>query len=580
MQSTLKIDTYSFDANGKNALSVAEPKSKNWPVVYLINNDRELYIGETQNAVARMQQHLENPARNGLNNFNIIVDDEFNKSAILDIEQSLIQLCGADHKYKLQNMNGGQSFKHDYYQREKYLNKLDDIWLRLKNMNLVNRDISDIRNDNLFKYSPYNSLTAEQANVCNDIIKDATSKLMNDQEGTAVINGGAGTGKTIVLINLLYRLVSAGNININQSEDDEDLSEYMNIVMAIQNLLAACNGRELKIAYVCPMTSLRATMKKVFQQTGNGLKGKMVVGPYEVFDGGDKFDIVLVDEAHRLSQRKNLANYGDFDRHARDIGMDPNEATQLDMIVARSKYRILVYDANQTVKGADLTNEQFERAIGGGPVRRYRLQTQMRCAGGEQFTDYIDEIFACRQAEMLEFDPVKYDFKIFDDVDRMVNAIKAKDEAIGLCRCAAGYAWKWVSKRHISKGFDYINGNHLQDIHIQGHDYVWNMTNEEFILSPGAVNQIGCIHTLQGYDLNYVGLIFGEEIDYDPNTNQIIVDRNRFYDSKVKSGVSDDVLKRYIINSYKVMMTRGIKGCYVYVCNDNLREYLRRFIEE
>ena len=104
------------------------------------------------------------------------------------------------------------------------------------------------------------------------------------------------------------------------------------------------------------------------------------------------------------------------------------------------------------------------------------------------------------------------------------------------------------------------------------------MSNQEWILREGAVNEIGCVHTTQGYDLNYVAVIFGHEIDYDDESDSIVIDRNKFFDSKVKDGVDDDTLKQYIVNSYKVMMTRGIKGCYVYACNPRLQNYLKRFI--
>ena len=574
----MHISTFPFSKAGRDVLTSTEAKATDWPVVYLINNDKELYIGETQNAAVRFEQHLINPLRKGLKTISIVFDSEFNKSAILDVEQHLIQLCTADHKFKLQNVQPGQSIKHDYYQREKYLNKIDDIWQELKKRKLVQFDIDDLRNSNLFKYSPYNTLTLEQAGVCKEIIDDACARLDRGEEGTAIINGGAGTGKTIVLINLLYRFVSAMKIKVDPSEEDEDLKDYTDIVMKIQRALKHNHGKPFKIAYICPMTSLRKTMKTVFSLTGNGLKGSMVMGPYDLFDGGEKFDFVLVDEAHRLSQRKNLTSYGPFDEHAKEIGKSKYEATQLDMIVARSKYRVLVYDKEQTVKGSDISDAQFEKAIKDAHVLRCSLRTQMRCKGGERFTDYLDAIFSCRQDKKLDFDPAEYDFRLFDDVERMVSAIKTNDKAMGLCRCAAGYAWEWVSKPYIRKGYDYIVSHSLQDIHIDGHSYVWNMTNEEFILSKNAVNEIGCIHTLQGYDLNYVGLIFGEEIDYDPVSNGITIDKSRFYDKKVKADVDESTLKRYIINSYKVMMSRGIKGCYVYACKPRLREYLGRFI--
>ena len=103
------------------------------------------------------------------------------------------------------------------------------------------------------------------------------------------------------------------------------------------------------------------------------------------------------------------------------------------------------------------------------------------------------------------------------------------------------------------------------------------MSNEEWILRENSINEIGCIHTTQGYDLNYVGVIFGYEIDYDERTRSITIDRDLFFDKNVKNGTDDVTLKEYIINAYKVMMMRGIKGCYVYACNPGLAKYLRQF---
>ena len=104
------------------------------------------------------------------------------------------------------------------------------------------------------------------------------------------------------------------------------------------------------------------------------------------------------------------------------------------------------------------------------------------------------------------------------------------------------------------------------------------MNNIEWILRPNSIDEIGCIHTTQGYDLNYVGVIFGKEIDYNKETNEIIIDPSNHFDSNVQRGTTPEELKQYLINSYKVMMSRGIKGCYVYVCNPSLKEYLSKFI--
>ena len=104
------------------------------------------------------------------------------------------------------------------------------------------------------------------------------------------------------------------------------------------------------------------------------------------------------------------------------------------------------------------------------------------------------------------------------------------------------------------------------------------MDDNRWILN-GSPEEIGCIHTTQGYDLNRVGVIIGPEIDYDPKNDEIVIYRDKFYDTKVKEGTSDADLKKYIINAYKVMMARGIQGCYVHACNPNMQAYLSRFID-
>ena len=152
----------------------------------------------------------------------------------------------------------------------------------------------------------------------------------------------------------------------------------------------------------------------------------------------------------------------------------------------------------------------------------------------------------------------------------MVDDIKDLNEKHGLCRNVAGYAWKWITKKD-KKAYDIVIGDNK---------YRWNSTYDNWITTPNAVNEIGCIHTVQGYDLNYLGVIIGEDIKYDPVTRQIYADKNNYFDQQGKSGVAEDpvALREYLTNIYLTLMTRGIKGTYVYVCDSALREYLSRFI--
>lgn len=546
-----------------------------WPVVYLIYNEGEAYIGETCSLINRFSQHLSNPVRGRLRFISIIIDDEFNKSATLDIEQSLIQLFGAEGRYSLQNLNSGQSVKHDYYQREMYVNKLPTIWRELQVKGVVSKDYLELRNSPMFKFSPYMSLTQEQNEVCLDLLSDLLKKLSTNTSGTAIVHGSAGTGKTILAINLMFMLSTLSRASRDPSRVTIGFSDEQLIVHELCEFLKD-NG-EIRMALVVPMASLRKTLKFVFKKTRNGLKGSMVIGPSDVVsqylkNGGKPFDVLLVDESHRLSCRRNITNYSSFDSTCRNLGMDPQNSSQLDWIMRCSKYRILFYDSDQTIKGSDISQSQFDRSISPEHLDLW-LTTQLRCKAGDEYLHYLDRVFKCRQASMESI--VDYDLRMFDDVGEMVSQIRSLDCEMGLCRNVAGYSWPWKTK---GLDQDEIKERGIYDIDIEGQKYVWNMSNVEWILRKDSVNEIGCIHSIQGYDLNYVGVIFGREIDYDCRSNNIVVDLSKFYDVKVKSGVGLDRVREFIINSYKVMMTRGIRGCYVYACNSGMREYLQRFI--
>ena len=569
------IKTFKFDRNSLSEVK-EQPHGSDWPVVYLISNSKSIYIGETSSAYSRMEQHLNNPDRSSLKEIHILFDNEFNKSAILDIEQSLIQLVSADDKLEVLNKNGGQSQKHNYYQREKYQAKISSIWSKLQNMQLASKCYDDILNSDLFKFSPYNTLTAEQSIACYSALDDAMDKLRDGLKGAFVLHGAAGTGKSVVLVNIINRLVNATAIDMDETDDDEALSPYLRIRRRIADYVE--EHGQLKVALVMPMASIRKTLQTVSRKTKHGLKASMVIGPTDV--AHEEYDILLVDEAHRLPQYKNISWMGTYKDTTKAIfgeNAKPEDYTTLDWILNRSKYTILVFDGAQTIKGSDISQDQFVEAFNREQVsvNNHWLRSQMRCKGGQNYIDYLSDIFNCKE-DLQKKEILNYDFKLFDHIDDLIQAIKSKNKEVGLSRIVAGYSWKWKSKRHHS--VEEIKRLNLEDITIEGHKYIWNMDNIEWILRPNSIDEIGCIHTTQGYDLNYVGVIFGEEIDYDKETNQIIIDPSKHFDSNVQRGVTPEELKDYLINSYKVMMSRGIKGCYVYACNTTLKEYLSNLI--
>ena len=583
-----EIKHFDFNDSGLTLLKKHD-KGVNWPVVYLIHDDENLYIGETTSAAVRMSQHLKNNEKKKLKGIEIVFDGRYNKSVILDYEQRLIKYCAADGKFKrIINKNKGQQAIHDYYQREEYRGQFRVLWKELINKNLAKNSLDIIENDNIFKFSPYNALTGEQNEVSVSIINDIIDTFEKGANGVNLVNGCAGTGKTVLAISIINSLINAINIDDNlldtkaeNFEDDIDENKRGTLLRLKKHISLNRGGKAFKIGFVFPMPGIRSTVKKVFKECGNGLVGEMVIGPTDVVK--EKYDILFVDESHRLSKRKNLTGYKSFDDTCRGLGLDPHEANQLDWIMKSAKHVVLFYDQTQTVKSSDLTHEEYKNTLSKYvyEIHKYKLETQMRCQGGDTYIKYVKDVMSCLRNKREKIE--NYDFIIFDDVNTLIESIRKKDDEMGLCKTVAGFSWDWKTKPNKKPKDDmqYYNSlvqNGEYDISIEGNKYIWNLTNDSWMTRQDSHNTIGCIHTTQGYDMNYAGVIFGKEIDYDFETNSLVVNLNEYKDSKVKAATDEETLKELIINTYTTILARGIKGCYVYACNSNMQKYLKEFI--
>ncbi len=502
---------------------------KNWPAVYVIENTREVYIGQSINTYSRSKQHLENSERRKLNKIHVISDEEFNVSAALDIESWLIQYIVADGKYSVQNGNGGLK-NHNYFDKVKYKTKFETVWNSLREMGIVQNTLAHLRNTDLFKYSPYKTLTEDQMQVAKAVVKDIKAGIAT----TFIISGKPGTGKTILATYLCKY--------IQEKEETKDL----------------------KVGLVVPMASLRVTIGKVFSKI-KGLKSSMVIGPNDVVK--DKYDLLIVDEAHRLQRRKGIMGYGNFDKVSSFLGLQ-KKSTQLEWVMRSSKYQIFFYDENQSIKPADVRPEDFRVLT----AKKYELKTQMRVEAGQEFIEFVEDLFSDKIPKKTTFD--NYDFRIFDNINLMREAIKQKDKEHKLARVVSGYAWPWhTNPTNTNRTQDY-------DIEIEGLRLVWNSTGRDWVNSPNAINEVGCIHTVQGYDLNFVGVIVGPELSYDPDIKRLKVDRTKYFDTNGRNGITDpNELERYIINIYKTLLTRGILGTYMYIVDPNLRKYIKDKVE-
>ncbi len=561
MEAKFEISEYPFNADLESAIIENHREFLAWPLVYLLRNDRvlEAYIGETTDVINRLKAHSKNAQKQKNSEVHLILSKYFNKSATLDLESNLIRYLHADGKFKLQNGNLGLT-NHSYHQRELYWDIFQGIWDQLRGMGIARHSLEYIDNSDLFKYSPYKTLSAEQLLGMKTILQcllDSTAK-------TTLIHGGAGTGKTILAL-FIFKLLKTDLSNFNLSDFGDDHQELIELIHEVKSLY----GENMEMALVIPMSSFRTTISKVFKNI-SGLSPNMVIGPAEL--ASKKYDLVIVDEAHRLRRRVNLGSYFNaFDKASEKLGFDKEVNTELDWVLKQSQKSLLFYDRFQTIKPSDVARTQFEELEHSKGTRMEVLKNQFRSKGGNDFVSFIYDLLDGNSAKLKRFQHPHFELKLFEDLQEMQEAIREQERVHQLSRLVAGYAWEWVSKKNPSQN----------DIVIGNVELKWNSKNIDWVNSANAMNEVGCIHTTQGYDLNYVGVIIGPELDYDPVSRTLIVYPERYKDKAGKNTIKDvQILKDYILNIYKTIILRGIRGSYIYACNPHLREYLSQFMDK
>lgn len=549
------------------------PQFVNWPVVYLIEDGADIYVGETGNAERRMRQHLKSEKKQHLREVRVVLDDRFNASACLDLESFLIRLLDGDGRYKLLNLNEGVT-NQAYYQRSEYNETFKEIFDELRDLGYFQRTIPQIENSDLFKLSPYKALNTEQGIAVLDIVEGLVEDLQSRTRTLSAVQGDPGTGKTIVGIYLMKLLRDLAEFD---PKDDVD-GDSMFSDLFIEGNRELFQG--LRIGLVVPQKSLRKSITKVFRKAP-ALRGAQVLTPYEVADAEEDFDVIVVDEAHRLTQRGAQSHgtltgrYGEITR--RLFGEDDDYSiNQLDWIRKRAQHTILLLDTAQSVRPIDIEPEVFERVITEtrDQKRLYPLDTQMRVKGGKEYLEFAREVISDDPPTQMP-DLGDYEFELFDDLGAMHDRIRERDAEYGLARLVAGYAWKWRSKNK--------SGEH--DIELDGVALDWNVSDVDWIASKTSLEEVGSIHTVQGYDLNYAGVIVGGDLRIDPNTGKLVADRENYFDTKGKSNnsmrgqaTSDEDLLRYITNVYRVLLTRGMRGTYLYITDTKLRARLRAML--
>lgn len=513
-------------------------------VTYMLSNDKDFYVGETSNLFERSKQHAQGKKAYKFEKTYVIHSDYFNKSAVYDIESKLINFIYADGKYNLVNLKLNQK-GHEYYRKEDYNEDLfSDIWQELLDRGVVNKTLFDIENSNIFKYSPFKEFSDNQLEAIDGIIKLVTRKIEvynTTYDGTRVnmrrfvdeptvsrISGEPGTGKTLVAFKIIFDLVR------NYSVDPKD------------------------IVFCAPQAHVRKEVKKMLKEAKlHGIKTTNVVSAGKV---QSKF--IIVDEAHRLKQYNG--------KHAKDlkhlIKGENKYITELEYLKSATNHLLLMYDERQSVRPVDMDKRLFK---GFFYDRDYSLDIQFRVKAGAEYLKFIRYILGIENEKAVSLELQDYELEVVDSIEELHNIIKEKDREFGLARMVSGYYVPWISKKN-PKAYDFED---------RGYQINWNTTIEGWSNTEKAIDEVGCIHTIQGVDLNYVGVIIGDDIYYDQDEGKVKVNKGNYYDSNGKPIKGTDQggleLEAYIKNIYYVLLTRGILGTYIFIEDEGLREKIK-----
>ncbi|ALB46001.1 MULTISPECIES: DUF2075 domain-containing protein [Clostridium] len=368
------------------------------------------------------------------------------------------------------------------------------------------------------------------------IMRTVRNCIKSETKKTIIVEGGPGTGKSVLAINLLVKIC---NMNLN--------CQYVTKNAAPRNVYC----EKLKGNY---------TQKYI----NNLFKGSGVYTD----TSKNEIDVLIVDEAHRLNAKSGMF---------KNIGEN-----QIKEIINTAKVSIFFVDNNQRVTMDDIGSiEEIEHhaKILKVKTRKLKLTSQFRCNGSDGYVSWLDDVLEISETGNFDGFEFDFDFKVFDDPNEMRKAIEEKNAINNKSRLVAGYCYEWITK----KKENYNN----YDIEFPDYDFTmkWNLSNSStWAIDKESVKECGCIHTCQGLEFDYVGVIIGQDLRFE--NGKIVTDfferaktdkslngvKKLYKEDKEKAlKISDELIK----NTYRILMTRGLKGCYVWCEDKALSNYFK-----
>lgn len=374
----------------------------------------------------------------------------------------------------------------------------------------------------------------EQKVVYETILNLSTKCQKDNKKRTIIVEGGPGTGKTVVAINLLAELTKR-----------DQFAQYV----------SKNSAPRIVYGYKLKGSMKRNSVDNLFKGSGCYTDAPL-----------NSIGTILADEAHRLNEKSGMfQNLGE---------------NQIKEIIHASRCSVFFIDESQRVTTSDIGSvEEIEKwaKMEHSEVFRMELVSQFRCNGSDGYLAWVDDVLQIRDTANYDLEGIDYDIRICDSPMEMEHIILEKNNIRNRARILAGYCWNWPKETR--------NDVNYHDIKIGDYGISWNLDGgDAFAINPDSVHEAGCIHTSQGLEFDYVGVIIGDDMRYE--NGEIITDYSKRAktDQSMKgikgiaknnpqeaNRLADEIIK----NTYRTLMTRGMKGCYVYCTDSKLSEYLK-----
>lgn len=368
-----------------------------------------------------------------------------------------------------------------------------------------------------------------------DLCKKYMAQCRKDmQKRTIIIQGGPGTGKSVLAVNLLKEFLLKNNNACYCTKNSAPREAY-------QKLLAKSNYKAM------------VNIKQLFRS------------PFGLCNLTSNFyDCLIVDETHRLVKKM----YGDW-----------KGDNQVKECINASLFTVFLLDEDQQITKKDIgsveeikkwaTELDSEVIMNEDTV----LQSQFRCNGSDQYIQLINNILQIGKPMDIDLKELNFDIRVFDDPNELRDTLRELNKINNKARMVAGYCYDWNVKHNRGE----------YDIYLEnGFKAKWNLENDKiWAINLNSFEEVGCIHTAQGLEFDYIGVLIGNDLRFDKASGKIITDRTKISKDDKSSGIrsaKEDVAERLIKNTYKTLLTRGQKGCFIYCEDKVLADYIRSFL--